>query len=165
MGTLYLTDGDDLTSIANAIRAKSGGSSQLAFPADFVTAIGAISGGMGDSGSFSTSYQTYHWDTVTIGANSLTNTLDLWNYLCTAVGASTATDNNTRNRFWFSMEDAPTPYNNMIGSRASTLSGNTPQIRRYRSGSWSTTAIASDYDASVRSGTKYFCFWVTGQAS
>ena len=32
----------DLTSVANAIRAKTGGSSQLAFPNDFVSAIGDI---------------------------------------------------------------------------------------------------------------------------
>ena len=39
----------DLTSVANAIRAKSGGSSQLAFPAGFVSEIQAIpSGGGGD---------------------------------------------------------------------------------------------------------------------
>ena len=37
----------DLTSVANAIRAKSGGSSQLAFPAGFVSEIGNISGGGG----------------------------------------------------------------------------------------------------------------------
>lgn len=49
MGTTYLTDGDDLTSVANAIRAKSGGSSQLAFPAGFVSEIQAIpSGGLGN---------------------------------------------------------------------------------------------------------------------
>ncbi len=35
----------DLTSVANAIRAKSGGSGQLAFPAGFVSEIGNISGG------------------------------------------------------------------------------------------------------------------------
>lgn len=40
----------DLTSVANAIRAKSGGSSQLAFPAGFVSEIQAIpSGGGGDA--------------------------------------------------------------------------------------------------------------------
>lgn len=50
MGTTYLTDGDDLTSVADAIRAKSGGSSQLAFPAGFVSEIQAIpSGGGGDT--------------------------------------------------------------------------------------------------------------------
>lgn len=39
----------DLTSVANAIRAKSGGSSQLAFPAGFVSEIQAIpSGGGGE---------------------------------------------------------------------------------------------------------------------
>lgn len=35
----------DLTSVANAIRAKSGGSSQLAFPAGFVNEIGNIPSG------------------------------------------------------------------------------------------------------------------------
>lgn len=39
----------DLTSVANAIRAKSGGSGQLAFPAGFVSAVNAIpTGGGGD---------------------------------------------------------------------------------------------------------------------
>lgn len=37
----------DLTSVANAIRTKGGTSAQLAFPADFVSAIAAISGGGG----------------------------------------------------------------------------------------------------------------------
>lgn len=45
MGTTYLTDGDDLTSVADAIRAKSGGSGQLAFPAGFVSEIGNIPSG------------------------------------------------------------------------------------------------------------------------
>lgn len=47
MGTTYLADGDDLTSVANAIRAKSGGSSQLAFPVGFVSEIQAIPSGGG----------------------------------------------------------------------------------------------------------------------
>ena len=48
----YIVDGSDLTSVANAIRAKSGGSSQLAFPAGFVSEIGNIptGGGGGDDG-------------------------------------------------------------------------------------------------------------------
>lgn len=36
---------NNLTSVANAIRAKSGGTGQLAFPAGFVSEIGNISGG------------------------------------------------------------------------------------------------------------------------
>lgn len=39
----------DLTSVANAIRTKGGTSASLAFPADFVSAINAISGGGGIS--------------------------------------------------------------------------------------------------------------------
>lgn len=66
MGTTYLTDGDDLTSVANAIRAKSGGSSQLAFPAGFVSSIQAIpSGGGGNQYTFSS---------YTLAANSSINT-------------------------------------------------------------------------------------------
>lgn len=45
----YLVDGADLTSVANAIRAKSGGSSQLAFPAGFVSEIGNIPSGGADN--------------------------------------------------------------------------------------------------------------------
>lgn len=39
----------DLTSVANAIRTKSGGSSQLAFPTGFVSEIGAIPSGGGET--------------------------------------------------------------------------------------------------------------------
>lgn len=41
----------DLTSVANAIRAKSGGSGQLAFPAGFVSEIGNIPSGGGGGAS------------------------------------------------------------------------------------------------------------------
>lgn len=43
----YIVDGSDLTSVANAIRAKSGGSSSLSFPSGFVSEIGNISTGGG----------------------------------------------------------------------------------------------------------------------
>lgn len=49
----------DLTSVANAIRAKSGGSSQLAFPAGFVSEIQAIpSGGGGGLEEFDYTFTT-----------------------------------------------------------------------------------------------------------
>lgn len=41
----YIVDGSDLTSVANAIRARSGGSSQLAFPSGFVSEIQSIPSG------------------------------------------------------------------------------------------------------------------------
>ena len=43
--TYYYATGSEVTSIADAIRAKTGGSSQLEFPDGFVSAIGQISGG------------------------------------------------------------------------------------------------------------------------
>lgn len=43
----YIASDTDLTSVADAIRAKSGGSSQLAFPAGFVSEIQAIPSGGG----------------------------------------------------------------------------------------------------------------------
>ena len=54
----------DLTSIANAIRAKSGGSGQLAFPSGFVSEIGNIPTGAARTGSD----VTVSDDTVTIPA-------------------------------------------------------------------------------------------------
>lgn len=52
----------DLTSVANAIRTKGGTSASLAFPADFVTAIAAISGGGSSvqSGSFTPATNSSH---------------------------------------------------------------------------------------------------------
>ena len=41
----YLTTDTDLTAVADAIRAKTGGSASLAFPAGFISEIGNISGG------------------------------------------------------------------------------------------------------------------------
>ena len=43
----YLATDSDLTSVADAIRAKGGTQAQLAFPSGFVSAIGDISGGGG----------------------------------------------------------------------------------------------------------------------
>lgn len=48
----------DLTSVANAIRAKGGTSAQLAFPAGFVSAIGAILTGGGGGNQFTFSSYT-----------------------------------------------------------------------------------------------------------
>lgn len=55
----------DLTSVANAIRAKSGGSSQLTFPAGFVSEIGNIPSG---GGALETGEVTIASDTDTFTA-------------------------------------------------------------------------------------------------
>lgn len=66
--SVYLADGADLTSVANAIRTKGGTSAQLAFPAGFVSAIQAIPTGGGSTETLLAS-GTY---TVTAAASSAT---------------------------------------------------------------------------------------------
>jgi hypothetical protein len=65
----YLVDGDDLTSIANAIRTKGGTSAQLAFPTGFVSAVQAIPTGAAPTGT----------KQININANG-TTTEDVTNY-------------------------------------------------------------------------------------
>lgn len=75
----------DLTSVADAIRTKGGTSAQLAFPADFVSAINAISGGGG--GLEHVAQYTTTADAKTTGTGG--NTLDFWNsYMQPNVGTS-----------------------------------------------------------------------------
>lgn len=57
----------DLTSVANAIRTKGGTSAQLAFPAGFVSAINAISGGGSEEHTYT---HTEDWDSSTYGLAS-----------------------------------------------------------------------------------------------
>lgn len=68
----------DLTSVANAIRTKGGTSGQLAFPAGFVSAIEAISGGGGGggnfvkhTGSFTPSSNILHFEVTGLGAPAM----------------------------------------------------------------------------------------------
>ena len=50
----------DLTDVADAIRAKTGGTAPLAFPNEFISEIGNISGGM----DLSTTYGSIVWESV-----------------------------------------------------------------------------------------------------
>lgn len=61
----YLVDSSDLTSVADAIRTKGGTSAELAFPADFVSAIEAIAAGGG---------LEYDMGTYTPASDTLANT-------------------------------------------------------------------------------------------
>lgn len=69
--SVYLADSADLTSVANAIRTKGGTSAQLAFPADFVSAIEAISGGGGGGLKYETGVFTLDTDTTTDANNRI----------------------------------------------------------------------------------------------
>lgn len=65
----YLTTDTELTSVANAIRAKSGGSSPLEFPDGFVSEIGAIPSG-GGSGLALKDVNFFDYDGTIVAAYS-----------------------------------------------------------------------------------------------
>lgn len=125
----------DLTSVANAIRAKTGGTADLAFPADFVSEIGSISGGGGLDWADVTE--------VTIGANTINNTNELSIYF---------TD-YTYN--YFVLTTAPTVQNQIVGGVRLAQSGGMHSALRYRNGSISGVVISASYDAVLVEGTKY----------
>lgn len=77
----------DLTSVANAIRAKSGGSSQLAFPAGFVSEIGNIPSGWTVDGFLTRTEPTGE---VTLNSTAFSITLAQFN-LVTRVNIVNAT--------------------------------------------------------------------------
>lgn len=83
----------DLTSVANAIRTKGGTSASLAFPAGFVSAINAISGGGGGL-SFSTFTATAAStaNTITFEAGDYTVPTQFALYLKSDVTAGDATN-------------------------------------------------------------------------
>lgn len=69
----YIVTGEELTAVADAIRSKSGGNSQLMFPEGFVSEIGNISSGGGD-GYFEL------LDEITVSEDTRTFNIDLSDY-------------------------------------------------------------------------------------
>lgn len=129
----------DLTSVANAIRAKSGGSSQLAFPAGFVSEIGNIPSGGGG--------MTLDWATiqeVTVGANSVTNTSGVSTYFSgyNYKFIMLASDLTVNNQFAFGY------------SASANGALNTPY--RWRGGAIQSSAVGTSYDCKLVEGTKYY---------
>lgn len=143
----------DLTSVANAIRTKGGTSAQLAFPADFVSAIDAISGGSGGtSGSVDSDYVTIEWEIVTVGSNTISDVPDVIPYL---FGLASFSQTGARWK-WACVVNKGTWYQNMYicTDITSNFSGG-GSYYRYRSGAIQKQNVASGYDAKVRSGDKY----------
>ena len=66
----------DLTSVANAIRAKSGGSGQLAFPSGFVSEIGNIPSGGGPTPEVPTGYTQLEY--IESDGQALIDTGNVW---------------------------------------------------------------------------------------
>lgn len=130
----YIASSTDLTSIANAIRTKGGTSAQLAFPSGFVSAIEAIPTGGGSSvPPWVTSTET-----VTIGANSITNMEQVKNYF----------ESYNPYAFIF-LKTAPDTANQCVALFNSSGS------LRYRNGSISGAVLGTQYDGKLIEGTQY----------
>lgn len=152
----------DLTSVANAIRAKSGGSSQLAFPAGFVSEIQAIpSGGGSTSGEIDSDYGTLSYAIVTVGSNSVANAFQVYDYLLGLAGFSTTGYKHAwysviDHGSWIANEAICTDLSQNALRDSSLASGsNNGKFYRYKNGAISSTAVNSSYDAKLKSGDKY----------
>lgn len=70
----YIVQGSDLSSVASAIRTKGGTSTQLAFPAEFVSAIDAIpTGGGGTNGLVDVAFNYSGLYSGTVSNNVISN--------------------------------------------------------------------------------------------
>lgn len=128
----------DLTSVANAIRAKSGGSSQLAFPAGFVSEIGNIPSGGGMAIDWANVTE------VTIGANSVTSTNAVGTYF-------------SGYTYKFIMLASALTTNNQFAFGYSALAdGALTTPYRYRNDKIQSTTMGANYDCVLVEGSKYY---------
>lgn len=136
----YLANSDDLTAVANAIRAKGGTDAQLTFPAEFVSAIQAIKMG-GENGV-----------DITI-TSTVTNAQEFTDILKTGIGA-------TQCVYAIKTYKNGSPVQNQICSGA--IYNNIGATIRYRDSKYSTVnGISSAYDAAVTIGDIYTVYEVS----
>lgn len=151
----YIVDGADLTSVANAIRTKGGTSAQLAFPADFVSAIEAISGGGATSPISFNNLSVYFVDVIA-GANSVTSFSKVNSYFETLANAPSG-----HVGFMFAIASGESlARNNTAVCSADAIS---KDGYRYKNGSYNKVGNinnAGSYDVVIPSGTKYHVIWI-----
>lgn len=120
----------DLTSVANAIRGKTGGSVTLTFPADFVSAINGIPTGITPTGTKS----------ITISASG-TTTEDVTNYASAAITVGAGT------------EGTPTATKGTVSSHAISVTPSVTNGAGYISGGTKTGTAVSVSASELVSGT------------
>lgn len=148
----YIVDGADLTSVANAIRTKGGTSAQLAFPAGFVSAIEAISGGGGDSGTIESDFINLEYAIVTVGVNTVSVATQVIPYLLGLAGFATT---NYRCGWFGVVEHSSYVNNQAICMDGTTIGQSSKKFYRYRNGAASSVNMGNSYDAVLPVGSKY----------
>lgn len=136
----------DLTSVANAIRAKSGGSSQLAFPAGFVSEIQAIPSG-GGGNSLESDFLIIRKETIEVGENTVTNSNQLHTYLKTI--------KSIPGELFAISSHKKTSYSNNEYANGHVV-GTAPQGFRFKNNAWTKTTYNNvQFDATIVSGSFY----------
>lgn len=139
----FLIQSETLDAIADAINAKTGGTSAMT-PAQMVTAIGNISGG-GGGNTLESDFLTVYKETVEVGENTVSNSVQYQAYL-----ASIKSIPGTL--FAMSIhKKASYVYNEWANG---SIGGLSRSGYRFRNGSWTGTAWGnSSYDAVAPVGT------------
>lgn len=140
-----LIEENTMKAIGNAIRSKTG-KSDLLLPADMPSEIDGIqSGDGGDNNEFSFSRDGYsvRSQIVTIGANTITNGTDMYNFLNELVDGYLVV---------YVLLSEISANNQVVGSRGDTISG----YKRYRDGSIVSANLQPDWDAVLVEGTQYY---------
>lgn len=128
----------DLTSVADAIRVKSGGSGQLAFPSGFVSEIGNIPSGGGISIDWAEVTE------VTIGANSITNMTGVQTYF-------------SGYTYKLIILASPITVNAQFAyGHSQNSDGTLNYVYRNNNGAIKSSTVGSNYDAKLVEGTKYY---------
>ena len=169
----------DLTSVANAIRAKSGGSSQLAFPAGFVSEIQSIVAGGGANERLLAS-GTY---TVTSSQSSITIATGVASTAKTTkalvVGDLTSASSGFMKYFSVVYIDGPQTLKDAVGTnfpkcRYYNSAGTAGGIVNYQSGSASTTCcyitadkeiVCRQWSANYKIQPATFSWYIWGEAA
>lgn len=151
----------DLTSVANAIRTKGGTSAQLAFPAEFVSAIENIEtgGGGGDTITKQSSYAkvTVGCAIVTAGANNITSSTATAEYLAGLAGAT-----NISRIIYCGLVSTPQYQNNEFITTDATTEFTSPrQFYRWRNNTVMQVNYTASYDGKAYEGSRYLVVWVS----
>lgn len=131
----------NLTSVANAIRAKGGTSAQLAFPQGFVDAVEAI-----ETGGGGYSFDWADVTEVTIGANSISNTQGVVDFFSSYTPYSLIV-----------LASALTTNNQFVNVHGSSATG-PGTMQRWRNGDIVVTSVGERYDCVLPQGSKYLVF-------
>lgn len=176
----YLVDGADMTTVADAIRAKGGTTAPLSFPEGMVEAINAIETGGGgadpvinpltitENGTYTAPSGVDGYSPVTVNVSGgirgteviITSAVTSALELAKAILPSYPNDfepNAVYAARWEGIGNS-TPINNQIGVfiiMTNDVGNASGAALRHRSASWAPISITSQYDAAVTIGDKY----------